>query len=685
MTARAERNCRPELADILREPTTPAAFLGVVRDRIMRRQQQERRAPRETTALIRQQLPDLVARTIADADRALAGRLVLPGTGARPYFVGDPPDWFANPVNDREYLWVLNRMGHWPPLLAAFSLTQDRRYAEKVIQELRDWIARCPRPPIERDPERARAAFRSVTPWRLLETGIRMFNSWPMVLEHLIDSELLTPGLLGEYAVALYEHGEALADVSPILFPHANHNMHIMQNLGLLAVACLLPEFERAPAWREQAMRELERAARVQLTDDGGQIEGCPHYHNVCVHFLAQAQLVAATSGERFSDGYAERVLQGLTYSVHAFRPSGTGVPWGDSDADRRAVTAALFGGLAFGRWEPFRQLVELAGREAAREERLKSIWQVPAPRDWLGDFEALCDSPPVELPTVSWQRGLQQVALRTDWGRDALSLFFACYTPNRGTGHSHLDPMGFDFTALGRPLIVDPGRFTYREDADRRAFKSAAWHNTLTIDHADPYAYISSWVNGPQKPGDVIRVQQTDGLLAAEAMHENYEPAIHRRAAAIVDGAFLLVLDEVRDLEPGRSVQIYYHVDSAEVVWHQTLHAAFTHNPDVNVAIFTTANLRGALRDGRVSDFLDIARPSRRLCLEDATQDGTHRAYAAVIVPYRATDPVPSVSGLRLDRQGQGLICSFELGQRPYSLAWDSSGLAQMAISRSL
>ena len=686
MTAQSERSGRPELDQILGRSTTERAFLDAVRARMIGALQRDRRAPRDRAAFIRERLPDLAAQTIAEADRALAGMLVLPGTGARPYFVGDPPDWFANPVNDNEYLWLLNRHGHWRSLLAAFSLTDDRRYAEKVVQELRDWIARCQRPPILRDPEESRPIYRGISPWRTLETGIRMFESWPLVLEHLADTDLLTPDLLREYAISLYEHAEVLADVAPALFPRANHNMHIMQNLGLLTITALLPELDRAAAWRDQAVADLERAARAQITDGGGQIEGCPHYHNVCLHYLSRAQLILASAAaqadghtpRRFSSEYEDRVRRGLDYSVHAFRPSGTGVPWGDSDADLRAVTAALYGGLAFDRWEPMRQLVGLAGRQAALDECLKSARRIPDLEGWLQHFDRLCDAPTITRPTVSWQRTLGQVAMRTDWSRNALSVFFACHTPTSDSGHAHIDPMGFDFTALGRPLVVDPGRYCYRQDDDRRTFKTAAYHNTLMIDRTDPYPFLASGRSGRPTYGDVVRVRQSDRLLAAEAVHHNYAPAIHRRALAIVDSTFLLVLDHVEKIGLERSVQIYFHLDSPNVLWDPARRIAHTDNLDVNVLIVAAPNVRGELLAGRVSDYLDQARQSRRLCLEDAVPPTeTYRSYATVIVPYRAESPMPVVSDLTVDYADGRLTCRFGLGDQRYAFTWDQSGLS--------
>ena len=91
-----------------------------------------------------------------------------------------------------------------------------------------------------------------------------------------------------------------------------------------------------------------------------------------------------------------------------------------------------------------------------------------------------------------------------------------------------------------------------------------------------------------------------------------------------------LLVLDHVREIAPDRTVQVYRHIDSPAVTWDEARRVATTHQPlptgtpgpvgrpDINVAIFASPNVRGSLLDGRVSDCLDVARPSTRLLLED-------------------------------------------------------------------
>jgi hypothetical protein len=157
----------------------------------------------------------------------------------------------------------------------------------------------------------------------------------------------------------------------------------------------------------------------------------------------------------------------------------------------------------------------------------------------------------------------------------------------------------------------------------------------------------------------------------------------------------------------------VYFHIDSPDVTWDEDRHVATTHHPaapgtpgpdgrpDVNVAIFAPPNVRGSLLEGRVSDFLDVARPSRRLLLEDAappaaasadptyeaTADPATRAttdpirlYAAVIVPYRATDPssAPVAPNLQIAQDGDQIVCTLTLADRPYRFAWTPTGLTR-------
>lgn len=86
--------------------------------------------------------------------------------------MGNPPKWDEDPVNNEIYIWELNRMQQGETLLQAYKLTGDNRYARKVVDELLDWIEKCPCPEIVPQLEAALDSFGNVTPWRSLEVAL---------------------------------------------------------------------------------------------------------------------------------------------------------------------------------------------------------------------------------------------------------------------------------------------------------------------------------------------------------------------------------------------------------------------------------------------------------------------------------------------------------------------------------
>lgn len=393
-------------------------------------------------------------RMIENAEQYINGMHILPGTKGEWFFVGNPPAWFDNRGNDEEYVWTLNRMHHWKDLLNAYYVTKDSKYAEKVISELLNWIDQCPRPKIDLSPGKASKSFYAADPWRTLEVGIRMFDSWPLVLEYLLETDYFTPELLEKYIISVDDQGEVLEKICPIFWPEADHNHYLQENLGLLSIACNFPELKKSQYWAAYAMNELERCLDAQITDDGGQIEGCPGYHNACIYFFCKSIILARKNGLSFSYKFVEKLNKCLDYTLYSFRPSGTGVPLGDSDADKTAVKSALFGYLALGEIKWLKMLTDIMGFETIKIELSKYIWEIPVTTMLL---EGLKDNrSTASLPVFNWQHELNQVAIRTDWSKDALSIFFSCRTPILNA-HAHIDlNYKYDITAESAAKICN-------------------------------------------------------------------------------------------------------------------------------------------------------------------------------------------------------------------------------------
>ncbi len=576
--------------------------------------------------------PEALAHLHAHLPHNRLGRFVLPGSHGQFLQAGQPPRWHDNPTPEQNPEWIfeLNRHYHWTRLLRAHALTGEEAPALQVLNEWDDWIAQCPVPEWDDSENSVRSAFCAHTPWRTLEVGLRGERPWADAWEALHDHSDLTSGLRARIEASFHDHARVLAAISPRLWPLADHNHYLSENAGLLRIALLFPHWPASPAWRDQAWHELGRCIENQITPDGGQIEGCPHYHNITLRSLALCTLLGRAHGLAWSEAHTARLRCALAYTLHSARPDAVNVPWGDSDATSHIpLEAALLAAHALDAYEEIAILQTLAAPVAWHSAVAESLWHVPDPEAWLAQLSSL--STP-SYPRVHHQRQLDQAMLRTAWTREAASVFFACHTPTNN-GHAHLDPAGFDFFAFGRVLAADPGRFTYNEIPDRYTFKSAAYHNTVTLDDRDPHAYVSTWEFGPQHPGHVTRVATGPGWQTAASEHHNFTPVVHRRTLVLLeDPCALVVTDTFTGLAPAQTVQLWFHLDSTAV--HLDAATAETRDPGVaNLRVIGDPALALTAHPGRISEKLDVARSSTRLRFADSGGEA-ERTYVTHLIP---------------------------------------------------
>ena len=143
----------------------------------------------------------------------------------------------------------------------------------------------------------------------------------------------------------------------------------------------------------------------------------------------------------------------------------------------------------------------------------------------------------------------------RSGWGEGATPyeherfLIFDCGPLGDG-GHGHYDLLSVEIAAGGRPLVVDPGRYTYSEEPPnlRRWFKGTAAHNTVTVDGLDQTPYRRGRPDGPVAEGRLLGRITVPGLdlLSGEARSPVYE-AVHTRVVAFVADRYWIVEDRLR------------------------------------------------------------------------------------------------------------------------------------------
>lgn len=599
-------NKNPAIQDILKDGVSVSDVMRGLKAR--EKQFEGSMTWQERGRKIKELFPEIYDAQMKKAEMNLSGYAKLPGS-PEPHFIGDPVRWRENIYDYDEYSYQLNRMDHWRTMAEAYSFTGDERYAKKLIGEFYSWIAECPRQPLyDGNGDLAVDSFDGCQCnqgiWRSLEVGIRMYRTWPHLIHHLLGSGYIDEAFLETYLLSGYQHCEVLYKIAPRIWPNADHNHYLMENNGLLYFACMFPEVKDAEIWKQHAIHEMERSIRAQVTEDGGQIEGCASYHNGSVYWFVLPLLLGRKYGFSMSEEYIARLKKMVHYSVYATRPCGGNSCWGDSHTISGTLTAGAFDHyLAFGDsrylnialyyYTP-EDMVRLNAEHILEVEDLEDLHRC------LAGAERNCCQP--DLPVMSWQRELKQTFFRTGWDHDALSVMFACRTPIQNQ-HEHIDPAGFEFTAYGRNLLGDPSIYTYKNDENRKNAKSAHWHNCLTLNHENPWEYISSWAYGKQEEGDILQAGQTDRMLYAIAYHMNYKPTMHKRAVAILDSRLLVVLDYLDQVPEDTSVQINFHMDSpCAAADSERSFAESLAEKGANIAIYADPRLKPHLVPAKIS-----------------------------------------------------------------------------------
>ena len=164
-------------------------------------------------------------------------------------------------------------------------------------------------------------------------------------------------------------------------------------------------------------------------------------------------------------------------------------------------------------------------------------------------------EGPPVDPAPPQPVRDLQSsgyVVLRH--GGDQAVLDLAPVAPPHLPPHAHADVLSFVLWADGRPLVVDPGSYTY-DGPDRNAFRGTAAHNTLEVDGQDQ---CDLW--GPFRAAHMPRVRRLwldprEDAIVVAAEHDGYrrlpDPVIHRRTFVWIPATGLIVLDRLLARRP--------------------------------------------------------------------------------------------------------------------------------------
>lgn len=263
---------------------------------------------------------------------------------------------------------------------------------------------------------------------------------------------------------------------------------HVLRNAaGLIFAGAVLPDSGLLAPGLRLARRELGR----QILADGGHEERSPSYHREILQDLTSVAVLLDRCG----------------------RPS---PPWLD-DARRR-----------MGNW-----LAAMAGPDGALP-LLNDAWAGPPVLGAAG-------------PSVRTLSPSGYVVLRSP--ADHLLFDAGPLCPPHLPPHAHADALSLVMWADGRPLIVDPGSFTYT-GAERDVFRSTGAHNTVEVDGENQCLFWGDFRAGALPVVQPPQIRKQDGLVVVASSHDGYrrlpDPVLHERLIVWWPGVGTVVADRL-------------------------------------------------------------------------------------------------------------------------------------------
>ncbi|TQJ37561.1 heparinase II/III family protein [Streptomyces sp. SLBN-115] len=522
---------------------------------------------------------DAAKRLVAEADRLMAGHAEYfgvdrddladpdwwydPKTGRRaPWgYAFDVPYRNEDAVGDIKQIWELSRHQYLTVLAAAYAVTGNERYAERVAEHLRSWWA-------------GNAPLRGVHWTSGIELGIRLL-SWVWI-RRLLDGWPGAAALFEDNPVALRQiwHHQRWLAAFPSRGSSANNHV-VAEAAGQFAAACAFGWFPSSARWRADSLRSLEVQLRNNTFDSGLNRELATEYHGLVLELGLAAVAEADAAGVpvpasirqvllRMTDALAAVVDNRLRPPRQGDADDGHGLVVDGEGTDRWASLLAT-GDAVFGRlaWWP-----AVTGTDV-RTPLLAALIRPYAENGTAPDVSRP-ESRPAHFADAGMTilRGPGEIWCRCDGGPHGFLSIAA---------HAHADALSVEVRHDGVDVLADPGTYCYHGQPEwRQYFRSTLGHNTLQLDGGDqsvsggPFLWtrharsrvLAVDTSGTSPTSDTSDTSD-GGTVRWCAEHDGYQRSVHRRRVELTAASQeLRVVDEVRG--PRRAVRLAFHLGPA-------------------------------------------------------------------------------------------------------------------------
>ena len=493
----------------------------------------------------------------------------------KPYQLEKDFDWNVQLNDDEEWCFMLNRMDYLNYLIMESCISKDDIYALKAKSFILSWIGQ--HPSIESEPST-----------RTLDTGIRLMN-WFEALPYLLSLKLLNDHELALIVSNMKLQAEYLKN--QYLNRYITSNWGSIQTFSLCSVLPFITENYEEDELYKWALNECMKQMNVQVYPDGMHWEQSTMYHvevlNYGMKYVFYNRFIHSIDGEKIkqNDIYSfieccndkdctsfkiEKIVFNLANCLFLqSTPEFQIETFGDTDRtsiqDVMCRASYLFNNPEF----------KYAGFDLFDSESLYSFG-CNAAKKYLNINKI------IPLHNVFDGNDSGMYVSRSSWKKDANFVMFT--NGSLGSGHGHSDNLHVSIYHNGKPICIDSGRYTYREDHPLRTkLKSPFAHNSVILDEKSNCVPNGSWTYSDFGLPLKNYVKHKDGFHYYEGAMMGHDPlqVINRKFIFIESGIYLTFDSVFQD--GAHQAKTRFHIDPSISFSKKPL--CFYTNGEVNVA----------------------------------------------------------------------------------------------------
>lgn len=456
-------------------------------------------------------------------------------------------DWSFRREEDPDWNADLHRLDWLVTLVLGAHVSGRLEFIHAAADGLCDW-ERSNRPgsPPWNDP--FEAAQRTNTLCWLLFTGV----AHPRFPDQATEAVLRVLFLSGYWIEGTLEY-------------KTPNNHLLIEAIRLAQLGLLFPEFPRAKRWFTKGMRVVEREVTRQVSVDGVHLEQSSFYQRMTAEALLEWLVLCRLNGVDLADSIEQRIQAMFHFLEGIRRPDGEFPLIGDG-----------FRSDVLLRYDLIAAWKKISG------DSLHGISSSNLYTHLLlsGQLQDASTATKADMPLEVWEAG-GHAAFRSGnpLGENLLLFNFGELGMEAAPGHGHADCLSLELTVRGRPVLVDPGAYSWRKAPQwRHAFRGTLAHNTLVIDGADQTSLHGFFGAGRFARPVLHSCRGGEYLKWVDASHEGYLrlpfPMVHRRIVVETGSDGWLVIDMAEGVG-SHHVEVAWHFDPRMTVDLNVDHAA--------------------------------------------------------------------------------------------------------------